>query len=188
MDWRKTGELAYEYERAVIWARELDDEKASRNPPTPTQALYRALIRCAQGDTAPIEALLVSEHDFPLTREDRIHLARVLGHKYWARRRLGRRPDSCARLTCGIALRIFRSWKTANKKEGISDWGFSDEMKDQACHYALNIYRSFFHEPREPNLTGAREPIFETVRQLMDRPASRRGAQKSRQKAHPISA
>jgi hypothetical protein len=177
-DWRKIGEQVYEYQRAFYWARLLDDEKARSNPLTTKQAFSRALVRCAQGDTAPIEDLLLSEHDLSLTREDRKFIAAILNRKYWVRRP-GRRPEGGARLTCMIALRIFSSWRETNKKEGISDWGVRDKMKDQACHYALDIYRA---------RPGAIEPNFETVRQLMDRPASRRGGRKSRRKAPPVSA
>jgi hypothetical protein len=62
-----------------------------------------------------------------------------------------------------FALSIYGTWKGMNKKLGIRSWGLGDKMKDLSCRYAIKMLP---HHGRRPD--------FEVVRQLMDRPKSRR--------------
>jgi hypothetical protein len=169
--WREIGEELFEYLKAEQWAADLwrearwNERKQKRLEPD----LLFALQSCARGNSDRLIEYVESDKEFSLSRDERDRCARVLRHKPWAPR-LGRRPDGVARFALSKAQAIFSVWKEANKQSGISDWGLRDQMKDQACRYAIDICR--------PYIEG-REPDFETVRQLMERSkkrqASRRG-------------
>ncbi|MGI8853709.1 MAG: hypothetical protein ACR2GC_10580 [Methyloceanibacter sp.] len=163
MDWRDIGEQIYEHVKAEQWAADLKRQARKDTPRTTDQELDFALISCARGDSDPLIEFLLSDNDFSLSKDHREHLARVLRHKFWVPRQ-GRRPKGLARWALGYAQRIFLIWKAANKETGISDWGLRDQMKDQACRYAIEICRAY---------TDGQEADFETVRGLMERSKKR---------------
>jgi len=82
-----------------------------------------------------------------------------------ARRNRGGNSRSCAR----VAIKFYRDWKDANRRNGIRDWGRGDEMKDEACRFAIELYGNdvLSHMREDP-------PTFEELRDLMDRPQARR--------------
>jgi hypothetical protein len=96
---------------------------------------------------------------------EREHLGRIL-ERDTHRKRTGRRVNKNARIAAKVALAFYRQWQRANKQVGISSWGHGDEMKDEACRCAIEI---------KPWLNG-KEPDFEIVRELMERPNYRRNS------------
>jgi hypothetical protein len=80
-----------------------------------------------------------------LTRFDRNELAEwfeyafteVLQPKPTTKR--GRRKHSWAQMCASLAIKIYQNWKDVNRRNGINDWGHGDEMKDEACHLAIEL-------------------------------------------------
>jgi hypothetical protein len=68
-----------------------------------------------------------------------------------------------ARMSGGLAFSFYQKWKDANRRNGINDWDHRGEMKDAMCRLVIGLVR-----PRE------NAPTFEQVRELMERPATRR--------------
>jgi hypothetical protein len=85
----------------------------------------------------------------------------------------GRPRKTAARACASVAQGFYNTWKTIDRRSGVQDWGHSDEMKDQSCRVAIEMHsvRDFSVEPYHPmNIV----PDFEEVRELMNRPATRR--------------
>jgi hypothetical protein len=104
------------------------------------------------------EALAVSlmEQHFLIKRPRRTE-KRGRPKRRWAR--------SCAR----IAIKFYRDWKEANRRNGICDWGHGDEMKDEACRLAIELNGDVpSHMPPED------PPTPEDLRELVDRAQARR--------------
>jgi hypothetical protein len=68
-----------------------------------------------------------------------------------------------ARLCGTLATNFYQSWKDANRRNGINDWGHRKEMQDEACRLVIGLVY-----PRQ------NAPTFEQVRELIERPAARR--------------
>jgi hypothetical protein len=87
------------------------------------------------------------------------------------------RPKNIAALSCAsLAITFYGDWKAINRRWRIKDWGRSDEMKDEACRVAIDWHVKRRGREGIPlsNHPMDEVPVFEQVRALMDRPASRR--------------
>jgi hypothetical protein len=83
----------------------------------------------------------------------------------------GRPKMNWARKCVSVASKFYLDWKEINQHRGISDWGHSDEMKDEACRVALELYG----DKAPPHMRRAEGSIgFEKLRELIERPRSRR--------------
>jgi hypothetical protein len=87
----------------------------------------------------------------------------------------GRPKNIAARFCADFAIKFYTVWKSMNRQLGIRDWGHSDEMKDEACRVAIE-----YHQKRLSRRMTVRHsnmeviPKFAHIRELMDRPRSRR--------------
>jgi hypothetical protein len=162
MDWRETGRQLFEHLKRAPAERllEMEMRKATPRKSTPESVLLMALECLARGQSNLLIEYLLSDKEFSLSKRSRQRLAEALREKDWERR--GRRPDRHARFVCEQALAIYSTWKQVHKKNGVSDWGVRDQMKDEACQYALMLGKTY-----------GWEPDFEQVRQLMERSKKR---------------
>jgi hypothetical protein len=83
----------------------------------------------------------------------------------------GRPQKHYARLLARMALIFYQEWKQINRRQGIRDHGHGGEMKDEACRVALDFYDAGLLQ-LHPTVQDI--PTFDCVRELMDRPKSRR--------------
>jgi hypothetical protein len=181
-DWRETGLQIFEHlkKRQVDRLLEIEMRRAAPRKTTPENVLLMALECSARGHSDVLIKYLLSDIDFSLSKQARERLAVSLREKDWERR--GRRPEYHARYVCEQALGIYSTWKQVNKQNEVSDWGLRDQMKDEACRYALMLGKAY-----------GWQPDFEQVRQLMERSKKRQSYErpapvKRRQNKRPISA
>lgn len=85
----------------------------------------------------------------------------------------GRPKRQRARSCAGVAIKFYRDWKDANRRNGINDWGHRDGMKDEASRLAIELYGNS-NSAWARTYIGQDPPTFEQVRELMERPAARR--------------
>jgi hypothetical protein len=74
----------------------------------------------------------------------------------------GRPRDENVRAAATLATRLYRQWKDENVREGIKDWGLGGKMKEQSCHYAIEILKPLIERIGEP-------PEYDVVREMMER-------------------
>ena len=103
----------------------------------------------------------------PLSRGEQAELAWALNER--ARPPLEGRPTSLRQRKlvayADFAVFFFKIWKEANAAHGINDRGHREKMKQQSCAFAVEWLGG----------SGADiEADIEAVRELVDRPASRR--------------
>lgn len=110
-----------------------------------------------------------------LTRFDRNQLAELFEYAFAealqpkSQKKGGRRKHSWAQMCANLAIKFYRDWKGANRRNGINDWGHGDEMKDEACRLAIELGSCWARTCKEQD-----QPTFEQVRELIERPAARR--------------
>jgi hypothetical protein len=116
-----------------------------------------------------------------LTQFDRRILADLLEGFFKGETRIsasaGRPKNISVQACASVAIKFYTDWKAINRQWRIKDWGHSDEMKDEACRVAIDCHRARTRrEGRVPisNHPMDRVPDLEQVRELMDRPRSRR--------------
>ena len=119
-----------------------------------------------------------------LTRFDRNSLAKYLEFAFTealqrkSQKTAGRRKHTWAQQCAYVAIKFYRDWKDANRRNGINDWGHGDEMKDEACRLAIelygNVYSPVYGTDNRRYYQGQDMPTFEEVRELIGRPAARR--------------
>jgi hypothetical protein len=136
---------------------------AFKNPPPhrPQHDFIRALIQHARGNSEFLIGYLRSQR--PLSALDREHFAQVLESTLDRKSRRGRPLNRNARAAAMQATVFYREWRAENKQAGIKDHGHGDAMKDEAVRFVIEEL-----EPHSPPL------VCEIVRDLMDRPRSRR--------------
>lgn len=155
MDWREVGrQLRQEEERFGERMDTIEDPDESRL----NAEFVHALLLAARGNTTPIVECLRS--DRPLPEFFRKHLRDYFRGKFSRGR--GQPRDELLHLAASDALNFYRLWRAKNDRLGISDWGHRNAMKDEAIRFIQERY-----------------PVFEgidaeKVRDLMDRPRSRR--------------
>jgi hypothetical protein len=117
----------------------------------------------------------------PLTQSDRKILAELLdcffsGELLTSPHR-GRPKNMAAQALASVAIMFYKEWQAINRKWKITDWGHSDEMKDEACRFAIDrhqLRRSLSDTIHLSNDPMNKTPDFEQVRDLIGRPRSRR--------------
>jgi hypothetical protein len=91
----------------------------------------------------------------------------VLRFKQKPRRR---GPDWSVRIVLRKAQSFYAEWGAILKQAGISTRGISGFMKNDSCHYAIELLKP-----------GSLSKVkYDTVRELMDRSASRQGTARPR--------
>jgi hypothetical protein len=76
----------------------------------------------------------------------------------------GRPRDEKLYEAAHLARALYRQWKAENIAAGINDHGLGRQMKDRSCDYAIEILA----------IAGDPRPASESVREMMERPISRR--------------
>lgn len=120
-----------------------------------------ALTEHARGNSEFLTDYLRS--DRPLGELEREHLAQVLEGVLDRETLRGRPPNSDERTAAMLAHALYKIWRDENKRARVRDYGACDAMKDEMVRFVIQDL-----EPNSPPLN------CETVRQLMDRPRSRR--------------
>jgi hypothetical protein len=140
--------------------------------------LVHAVVLAHMGDPSTLVKLLNSRN---LTQFDRRILADLLDCYFkgeisqWSP--VGRPKNIAARSCANVATTFYTDWKAINRRWRIKDWGHSGEMKDEACHVAIDchlIRRDLEGKVPISNHPMDEVPDFEQVRELMDRSRSRR--------------
>jgi hypothetical protein len=140
------------------------------------QNYWSALVCAAiHGDPSPLVRHLRSRRK--LTRFDRNEMARWFEYAFTealqpkSKKTAGRLKQTWAQLCARVAIKFYQDWKDANQTNGINDWSHGDEMKDEACRLAIEL---FGNDNRQRFYQGQDAPTFEQLRQLIERPAARR--------------
>jgi hypothetical protein len=177
--WKDTGrKLAEERAEEHQNMRRLVAEIASRVMAEPHEAPTRewsdAVHAACNGDPSRLVEYLRSER--ALTRTDRDLLATFLPSML----KKGRPGKDEVKSLARVALVFYQEWKQLNRRLGIRDHGHADDMKQQACRVALALmntdpWRVALGLPPVLNPASTVPPTVEAVRELMDRPKSRRG-------------
>ncbi len=157
-DWRETGRQIYE--RQVLERQERHAKRTAVKR-SPDADLFGALLLSSLGNSALLVEYLRSGRKLSLAAESRRHLARVIEHQN-RKPKVGRKINKTARYLALGAIAFYREWKVANQNAGISNWGLRNDMRDESCRYVLELH----------GWTAS----YETVRELMDRPKSRRNS------------
>ena len=129
------------------------------------------------GDPSELVELLKSS---PFTKADRSILPQLLDAAFGgeiddACAPVGRPKNIAARFCADLAITFYTVWKSINQRLGIKDWGHSDEMKDDACRVAIEYHQKRLSRRMTVRLSSMEEiPKFAHIRELMDRPRSRR--------------
>ena len=110
-----------------------------------------------------------------MTQFDRKTLAELLEWHFTGESEVkiprGRPANTWAKGCAHVANKFYRDWKETNKRREIRDWGHSDEMKDEACRVAIDLYG----EKAPSHMRKAEGAVsFEKLRELMERPSARR--------------
>ena len=88
---------------------------------------------------------------------------------------MGRPKNTAAQYCANLAVRLYANWKSINRQLEIKDWGHSDEMKDEACRVAIEYHQKRLSRRMTVRHSNMEEiPEFAHIRELMDRPRSRR--------------
>jgi hypothetical protein len=120
----------------------------------------KAVLSYIQGSHTKLAEYLYTRQ---LSRGEQAELARALVHRAAPIKR--GRPKSLEQLNkaewAKFALFFYQAWRDLNEENGVDDWGHRDEMKQQACQFVVEI-------------EGLGEDSVEDIRQLVDRPISRR--------------
>jgi hypothetical protein len=145
---------------------------------------YWVMVVCKAMDGDPSMLVRHLRSRRKLTRLDRNELAehfeQILTNELQRKSQKtgGRRKHTWAQSCAHVAIKFYRDWKDANRRNGINDWGHGDEMKDEACRLAIelygNLYSPLYGTDNRRRYQGQDMPTFEEVRELIERPAARR--------------
>jgi hypothetical protein len=167
-DWRAIGVRLYEKfrkdaEQEVEKSRErLAAIREAR--PTDGDIFQSAIIHAiAWGDLDRLICFLGSDRQAYLPRSNRDDLAYILSDTPWKQKR-GRSKNHTVRRLAADADKFYKEWRSALEEAGISIWRLSNEMRDEACRYAVECWNSLDYYVKVD---------FETVRQMMDRSKTR---------------
>jgi hypothetical protein len=125
-----------------------------------TTDFEKALRAYANADSSRLIEILRSR---PISIDEQEELADEL--EFPEPPKKGRPRNEAMQWAAHTAAIIYRRWKRLNNREGINDWGLGDDMKNQSCLYAIELGAPW---------KGREQPDVEAVRQLLDRPKSRR--------------
>ncbi len=158
--WRATGErlrqewLSWRHKPVLSEADVAGLMESIKRHPSFTLALHEHL----RGDSAKLVDYLRSTRR--LDAKERSDLADVLGGRYDRKPRRGAPRNRAAHGALVAAEYFYDWWLKENKRNGINDWGNRLLMKDEAIRVAIEV--------------EGHEVDPEAVRDLMDRPKSRR--------------
>ena len=164
--WEAVGELLQErWRTSKRLAVALDPEELNKALfAAGVPEFHKAIMAYLRGDQTKIADYLCMH---PLSRGEEAELAWALNDR--ARPPQKGRPTSLRQLKrtayADFAVLFFKIWKEANAARGINDRGHREKMKQHACAFAVEW------------LGGSEADIeadIEAVRELVDRPASRR--------------
>jgi hypothetical protein len=130
-------------------------------PHPPEDNFMITLTEHARGNSKFLVDYLRS--DRPLSALEREHFAQALEGVLDRKRPRGRPLNRDKRTAAMQAIVFYKAWRVENKLAGVKDHGHSAAMKDEAAKFVIHEL-----EPHSPPLDYA------TVRELMDRPRSRR--------------
>ena len=169
-NWQDVGrDLRRQYIARVTTVPSKADQSTSRS--RRAAFLFEMIAYAQSGDPSALGAFLRSGQK--LTQFDRNELANLLEAIFTRQakptKQRGRSKRLGVRACAAVARRFHVEWKDANRRNGINDWGHGDEMKDEACRLAIELYVDRFPVKDDPPIT------FEEIRELMERPAARRG-------------
>jgi hypothetical protein len=137
-----------------------------------------AVVFAHMGDPSELVELLKTS---TFTKSDRSILAELLDAVFGgeiddACAPVGRPKNIAAQFCANLSITFYTDWKSINRQLEIKDWGHSDEMKDEACRVAIEYHRRRLSRRMAVRLSNMEEvPEFAQIRELMDRPRSRRG-------------
>jgi hypothetical protein len=100
----------------------------------------------------------------PLSPDDRERIAQALEKAAYPKPARGRPRDKRLLEATQLARAIYLQWKVENIAAGINDRGLGRQMKNRSCNYAIEIQA----------IDGGPPPASESVREMMERPISRR--------------
>jgi hypothetical protein len=100
----------------------------------------------------------------PLSPDDRERIAQALEKAAYHKPARGRPHDERLYQAAHLALAIYHQRKIENIAVGINNRGLGRQMKDRSCDYAIEILA----------IAGGPPPASESVREMMERPISRR--------------
>jgi len=173
-DWQDVGRTLKEVARKL--KEEWQERQRDFEPIREEQEYWiNVAAKVMTGDPSPLVRRLRDER-VP-TLEDMHAFADMLelaSDEIRQRRRGGRggrpRQNILTRLFAKRALVFYEEWKQANRRLGVRDHGHRDAMKDEACRVVLDLHENLYplHRRLRP------WPTFDGVRELMDRPKSRR--------------
>ena len=179
-NWRDVGQ-----ELRKIWRRQIqtcdDDYWSSVYHDTPHGQLVYYWIELVGNALHGKPSSLLKHLRRGLTLVDSIMLADtlalILPDLAGRGKQTGGRPKRAwARSGANKAIKFYRDWKDANRRNGIRDWGHGDEMKDEACRFAIELYGNDVCELFGDDVEMREDPpTWEDLRELIDRPQSRRG-------------
>jgi hypothetical protein len=122
-----------------------------------------AIIAYLAGDHTKIVEYLCSHQ---LSRNQQAELSWAIEER--ARVKKGR-PESLEHMNrkemASCALQIYSIWKMENERLGIKDWGHREEMKYQACEFAVEQFAAL-------GITGCAD--VDAIWELIKQPKSRR--------------
>jgi hypothetical protein len=140
MDWRTVGaELAAEYKQGHDWvAAEISRLRES----SPEMQFEQAIFRCKRGDPATLLGWLRSGK--PLSSEARESLAGFIEDLLTPEpKRRGRPSNKDEQDAALCALMYYRRWRERNADLGVSDYGHSPQMKEEAVRVVLHVHTEY---------------------------------------------
>ena len=117
-----------------------------------------ACYQAAQGDATALVEHLCSDH--PLSSRDRVFLAFLVRGALGNKSSRGRPIDHKVHVASRLATEFYARWRAENKRAGVSDHGKAGAMKDETARIVTEHY--------------SLSDKYEAVRELMERPRSRR--------------
>ena len=181
-NWRDVGQ-----ELRKIWRRRIqtcDDYWSSVYQDTPRRQRANYWIRLVGNALHGSPSSLLKHLRRGLTPVDCILLADALAiiipdvtKPAEPTKQRGRPKRAWARSCADEAIKFYRDWKDANRRNGIRDWGHGDDMKEEACRFAIELYGNDMCElfgDDAPTYMREDSPTLDDLRVLIDRPQSRR--------------
>ena len=112
----------------------------------------------------------------------RQHAADMIKQNYWQSDDLNGRPrGEGLRVAATLSHYFYEEWRAENQKRGVRDYGCRSEMKDYAAEVIVKDFFAWrFREGVRPVFLWQMgwpkgvESLIENVRELMDKPKSRR--------------
>jgi hypothetical protein len=154
-DWRKIGEQLFKHWEKVALSGDRSTYEQAQ--------LSLALLLSAEGSPGNLIEYLQSGKELALSDEERAYVVARLRLK--PKQKRGPRRDHAVHMAANTAWAFYLYWKVSNTLAGVSNRGIGNQMKDEACHFAIALLGPW-PEPFRPT--------FRAVRDLIERPKHRR--------------